>query len=95
VLASKKKWDSLTRDEQAILTSTIAEATAWQRQNARSLAEQSLATLKKTMQVNVLPSEEIAKIRAKIKPVIDKFSASVGPELVAQLQGELEKGRKK
>jgi len=95
VLASKKKWDSLTKDEQAILTSTLVEATAWQRQNSRDLSEQSLNGLKKAMQVNVLSSEEIAKSRAKIKPVIDKFSASVGPELVAQLQAELEKGRKK
>lgn len=95
VLASKKKWDALTKDEQAILTSTLVEATAWQRQNSRDLSEQSLNGLKKAMQVNVLPSEEIAKIRAKIKPVIEKFSASVGAEIVTQLQAELEKGRKK
>ncbi len=95
VLASKKKWDALTKDEQAILTSTMVEATKWQRQNSRDLAEQSLATLKKSMTVSVLPPEEIAKIRTKIKPVIDKFSTSVGPEIVAQLQTELEKGRKK
>jgi tripartite ATP-independent transporter DctP family solute receptor len=95
LLASKKKWDALTKDEQNLLLSTAAEATKWQRENSRKLAEESLTTLKKTMQVNVLSSEEIAKIRTKIKPVIDKFSASVGPELVTQLQTELEKGRKK
>ena len=95
VLASKKKWDALTKDEQAILTSTMAEATKWQRQNSRELAEKSLNNLKKSMTVNVLSAEEIAKIRVKIKPVIEKFSANVGPELVAELQGELEKGRKK
>ena len=95
LLASKKKWDALTRDEQAILTSAAVEATKWQRENARKMSDESLATLKKTMTVTVLPSEEIAKIRAKIKPVIDKFSQNVGPELVSQLQTELEKGRKK
>lgn len=42
----------------------------------------------------MLPPEEIAKIRAKIKPVIEKFSANVGPELVKELQGELDKIRK-
>jgi tripartite ATP-independent transporter DctP family solute receptor len=95
LLASKKKWDALTKDEQNLLLSTAAEATKWQRENSRKLAEESLTTLKKTMQVNVLSSEEIAKIRTKIKPVIDKFSASVGPELVTQLQTELKKGRTK
>lgn len=95
LLASKKKWDALTKDEQVLLLSTAAEATKWQREYARKMSEESLASLKKTMTVTVLPPEEIAKIRAKIKPVIDKFSQNVGPELVAQLQTELEKSRKK
>jgi TRAP-type transport system periplasmic protein len=95
VLASKKKWDALTKDEKDILTSTMAEATKWQRENSRKLADESLTNLKKTMTANVLSPEELTKIRTKIKPVIDKFSASVGPELVKELQAELEKGRKK
>jgi tripartite ATP-independent transporter DctP family solute receptor len=95
VLASKKKWDALTKDEQAMLMSTMAEATKWQRDNSRKLAEDSLANLKKTMTVTTLSAEELAKIRTKIKPVIDKFSATVGAEVVQQLQTELEKGRKK
>jgi tripartite ATP-independent transporter DctP family solute receptor len=95
LLASKKKWDALTKDEQAILISTAVEARTWQRQNTRAMAETSLANLRKTMQVSVLPPEEIAIIRGRIKPVIDKFSASVGPELVKELQAELEKGRRK
>ena len=95
LLASKKKWDALTKDEQALLLSTAVEATRWQRENARKMSDESLVSLKKTMTVTVLPPEEIAKIRVKIKPVIDKFSQNVGPELVAQLQTELEKGRKK
>ena len=95
VLASKKRWDALNHDEQALLTATLAEATKWQRLNSRELAEKSLNNLRKSMTVNVLPSEEIAKIRVKIKPVIDKFSTNVGYELVAELQSELEKGRKK
>jgi len=95
VLASKKKWDALTKDERDLLASTLAEATKWQRENSRKLAEESLANLKKTMTVTTLSPEELAKIRAKIKPVIDKFSANVGAEVVQQLQTELEKGRKK
>ena len=47
------------------------------------------------MQVSVLSPEELTKIRAKLKPVIDKFSANVGAEVVQQLQAELDKGRKK
>ena len=94
LLASKKSWDKLTKDEQDILQSAAIEATKFQRQFARETADQSLSTLKKTMQVTVLPPAEIAKIRDKLKPVIEKFSVSVGPELVRDLQTELDKGRK-
>jgi len=95
LLISKKKWDTLSKDEQNILMTTAVEARDWQRQNTRAMAEKSLANLKKTMQVSVLPAEETSIIRARIKPVIDKFSASVGPELVKELQAELDKGRRK
>jgi tripartite ATP-independent transporter DctP family solute receptor len=94
VIASKKKWDALTKDEQEILVSTVAEATLWQRQNARAMAGKSLENLKKTMEVSELPPEEIAKIREKLKPVIEKYSVNVGAELVKELQAELDKVRK-
>ena len=94
VIASKKKWDALTKDEQEILISTVAEATLWQRQNARAMAGKSLENLKKTMEVSELPPEEIAKIREKLKPVIEKYSVNVGAELVKELQAELDKVRK-
>ena len=95
LIASKTKWDALTKDEQDVLMSTAVEARDWERKNSRAMAETSLASLKKTMQVSVLPPAEIAKIRTKIKPVIEKYSANVGPELVKDLQSELEKIRAK
>jgi tripartite ATP-independent transporter DctP family solute receptor len=94
VLISKKKWDALNQDEKNILTSTLVEATKWQREDTRKHSEESLARLKKTMDVGTLPPEELAKIRAKLKPVIDKFGADVGPALVKELQDVLDKGRK-
>lgn len=94
VLMSKKKWDALTKDEQAMLMSTLVEATKWQRENSRKMSGDSLANLKKVMTVNELPKEELAKIRTKLVPVIDKFSASVGADIVKELQAELAKGRK-
>jgi TRAP-type C4-dicarboxylate transport system substrate-binding protein len=93
VLISKKKWDALTGDEKEILTSTLVEATKWQRENSRKLGEESLANLKKTMTVTTLPPEELVKIRAKLKPVIDKFGAEVGPDVVKDLQDALDQQR--
>jgi tripartite ATP-independent transporter DctP family solute receptor len=95
VLISKKKWDSLNQDEKDVLTSTLVEATKWQRENSRKLGEDSLANLQKSMTVSVLPPEELVKIRAKLKPVIEKFGADVGLDLVKELQDALEQQRAK
>ncbi len=46
------------------------------------------------MQVTELPAAEVAKLRDKIKPVIDKHSASVGETTVKDIQAELAKLRK-
>ena len=91
LLMSKKVWDKLTKDEQKILVDAAKEATVVQRKFARDAADQSIVELKKTMEVTTLPAAEIAKIQAKLKPVIDKYSANVGPELVKSLQAELAK----
>ncbi len=95
LMASKKVWDKLSQEERDLLQTTAYEARTWQRQNARKMNAASLENIKKTSQVNVLPPEEIAKIRTKIKPVIDKYSANVGPDLVKELQAELDKVRAK
>jgi tripartite ATP-independent transporter DctP family solute receptor len=91
LLMSKKVWDRLTKDEQKIITDSAREATATQRKYARDAADQAIGELKKTMEVTTLPPAEIAKIQAKLKPVIDKYSANVGPDLVKELQAELAK----
>ena len=43
------------------------------------------------MQVTELPPEEIAKLREKAKPVIDKHSAAADGEMVKLLNDELAK----
>ncbi len=95
VLLSKKTWDRLSKEEQDILVAAAKEATAYQRKVSRDAQDQALAGLKKTMEVTELPPAEIAKIRAKVKPVVDKFSAEAGPDFVKQVYAEIEKVRGK
>ena len=45
------------------------------------------------MQVTELPPAEVAKLRDKMKPVIDKHGAAI-PDTVKELQAELAKLRK-
>lgn len=95
VIVSKKFWDTLSAAEKQILQDASNEAGKYQRQVSRELAASQLAELKKAgMQVTELPAAEQAKLREKIKPVIDKYASSVGENTVKDLMAELAKVRK-
>ena len=91
---SKKSFDKLNADEQKVVMEAAKEAGVWQRQFSRDSQDKALASLKKTMEVTVLPPAEVAKLRAKVKPVIDKFSASIGADFTKEFLAEIEKVRK-
>jgi tripartite ATP-independent transporter DctP family solute receptor len=95
LIVSKKFWDKLNADEKALITEAAAQATTYQRGVSRTQAEIAVEDLKKAgMQVTELPPAEIAKLREKVKPVVEKQTAIVGADTVAALQAELAKLRK-
>jgi tripartite ATP-independent transporter DctP family solute receptor len=95
LIVSKKFWDKLNADEKALITEAAAQATTYQRGVSRTQAEIAVEDLKKAgMQVTELPPAEIAKLREKVKPVVEKQTAIVGADTVAALQSELAKLRK-
>jgi tripartite ATP-independent transporter DctP family solute receptor len=94
-IGSKKTMDKLTPDEQKVIMDAADEAKLFQRQAARDINTRSLETLKKTMTVNEISDVEIAKMRDKAKPVIEKWTREVGPDLVAEVNAELAKVRAK
>ncbi|BEP46165.1 TRAP transporter substrate-binding protein [Variovorax sp. V15] len=95
LLVSKKTWDGMSAEEKKILAEASAEATLFQRQASRGAADSALDALKTAgMTVSELPPEEMARLRAKVKPVIDKYSASVGEATVKELMAEIAKVRK-
>ena len=94
LIFSKKVWDTLSPAEQKILSDAAAEASKFQRQVNRDAAAGQLDALKKGgMQVSEFSPAEQAKLRDKLKPVIDKHGAAI-PATVAELQAELAKLRK-
>lgn len=94
VIFSKKVWDTLSPAEQKILQDAANEAAKFQRQVNRDAAAGQLDALKKAgMQVSEFSPAEQAKLREKLKPVIDKHGAAI-PATVAELQAELAKLRK-
>ena len=95
VIISKKFWDTLGAAEKKVVEEAAAEAVTAQRASARKQAETALAELKKNgMEVSELPAAELTKLQAKMKPVIDKHTATVGAETVAAIQAEIAKVRK-
>jgi tripartite ATP-independent transporter DctP family solute receptor len=95
VTLSKKFWDQLSADEKKVIQDAATEAAVYQRKANRDLNEQYLQSLKKVgMQINEIPAAELARMRAKVQPVVDKYSAQIGGTLVKDLYGEIEKARK-
>jgi TRAP-type C4-dicarboxylate transport system substrate-binding protein len=80
--------------EKKIIDDSADEAVKAQREGARAAVAANLELLKKNgMTVTTLPAAEVAKLREKMKPVIDKHSAALG-STVTDVQAELAKIRK-
>jgi TRAP-type C4-dicarboxylate transport system substrate-binding protein len=93
---SKKTWDKLSEAERRIVEEAGAEMAPYQRKASRDLSAKAMEQLKaEGVEVVELPAAEIAIMREKVQPVVEKFTASVGPELVAELRAEIEKVRGK
>ncbi len=93
-LMSKIVWDKLNKEERAIIVEAAEESAVFQRKAAQDAQERSLRALKKSMEVYELPAEEIERIRAKLRPVVEKLSANVGLPFAKSVFAELEKMRK-
>ncbi len=94
VIFSKKVWDTYSAAERKIIDESADEAVKAQREANRAALNNNLELLKKNgMTITTLPAAEIAKLREKMKPVIDKHSAALGT-VVAEVQAELAKMRK-
>ena len=94
VIFSKKVWDTLSPAEKKIIDDSADAATKNQRAQSRASLAANLELLKKNgMTITQFPPAEVAKLREKMKPVIDKHSAALGTT-VADVQAELAKLRK-
>ncbi|TDM08109.1 MAG: ABC transporter substrate-binding protein [Ideonella sp. MAG2] len=94
IIFSKKVWDTLSDAERKVLQDAAKETSTYQRQVNRSKSADDAAELKKAgMQITELSAAEQAKLRDKLKPVIEKHGAAIAGT-VAELQAELAKLRK-
>jgi tripartite ATP-independent transporter DctP family solute receptor len=95
LMVSKKFWDTLSADEKKILQEAANETRDYQRKTAREMTAKSREfVIKQGMKVNELSPQEIARMRDKVKPVVDKYAAQVGEPLVKEMYAEIDKARK-
>ena len=96
VMASKKWWDQLSKDEQKILSDAAKLSRDFERKDTRDEASRAVADLKaKGMQVNELSPTESARMRDKLTRVYAQIGADIGMDLWNETQAELTKIRAK
>ena len=93
VLYSKKLWDQLNPQEQAVLREAALEGQKVQRAANRALNEKSLASLRTSMTVNDVSAAEQKRMFDKVKPVYDKNVPTIGPDAVNAVMDALKKAR--
>ena len=93
MLYSKKLWDQLNPQEQAVLREAAMEGQKVQRAANRALNEKSLASLRKTMTVNDVSPAEQKRMFEKVKPVYDKNVPLIGADAVNVVMDALKKAR--
>lgn len=90
VLASKKWWDGLSKDEQKVLLDAARTARDFERKDTREEAAKALADLKaKGMQINEVSPAEVGKMRDKLTHVNASIAANVGMDLWQETQKAL------
>jgi tripartite ATP-independent transporter DctP family solute receptor len=93
-LMSKRFWDKLTPDEQALITESATEAKDFERKTIRDFEKTALDELKaKGMEVTTLSEGEMTKLRDKTKTVREKFTEEFGKDSATEMMSELERVR--
>ncbi|RYF69598.1 MAG: TRAP transporter substrate-binding protein, partial [Comamonadaceae bacterium] len=89
---SKRFWDKLSPAEHKLLQDAAIEAQNYQRTASREASGKALVELQaKGMVYNAVAPAETARMRAEVKPVYDKFSASYDPAVMTLFKSELDR----
>jgi tripartite ATP-independent transporter DctP family solute receptor len=95
LLASKKWFDKLPEADRAAVRQAAAEAAAYQRKVNREQTAKLTEEMKKVgLQVTVVPTAELDRMRAKVMPVHERFKPQVGAALMDQAKAEIARAGK-
>lgn len=89
-LVSKKFWDKLSEADRKLLQEAAIEARTYQRKVAREQARSAQTQMaSKGLVVNEISPAERARMREKVQPVWKMFANDVGPDLYAEVMGQV------
>lgn len=84
LLMNRKKWDSLTPDQQKIISEAAREALIWQRAESVKLEKKAWEAFKeKGIVIHRLTEEQRAELVAKTEPVRQKFAKEIPADILA------------
>jgi len=94
LLMSKKTWDKLSPDEQKIIQDAANESKVYERKIAREQDAKAVEQLRAAgVQFNDVAPQELARIKDKAKPVIEKYSGQITPAIMKQTNETIAKAR--
>ena len=83
LLMNKKKWDSLTPEQQQIITEAAKEATVWQRAESVKLEKKAWDAFKANgIEITMLTPEQRKELYDKTAPVREQFAKEIPAELL-------------
>ena len=90
VLVSKTFWEKLDAKERDQLRQGCYEGRTYQRNLNRKMTAELIETLKKGgMTVTAISPAETAKMRDKLKPIVERYTQDIGASIVEQAQKEI------
>ncbi|MEC2072917.1 TRAP transporter substrate-binding protein [Alkalihalophilus marmarensis] len=90
-MMSKTFFDSLTEEEQEIVSEAALEAGAYQRELNREANETYLANLQEEgMTYTEISEEERQKMIEAVQPIIDKYAENIGTDVVEEVYSAIE-----
>ncbi len=87
LLMNKKKWESLSSEQQKIISEAAHEALVWQREESVKLEKAAWKAFEsKGIKIHMLTPEQKAELYKKTQPVRDRFSKEVPAEILKLIQ---------
>jgi TRAP-type C4-dicarboxylate transport system substrate-binding protein len=94
IVASKKWWDKIKPEDQEAMKKAGRETVRFHRGLMDAANKEVVEKLRAAgAQIDVMPPEEVQKLREKTKSVIDAYTKQIGEDFVKEFYTEIEKAR--